>query len=166
MNVCKNCSNDFTDRSRTKTKKFCSDKCRVKHRDLLLGKGISAVKSCKHCEQKFSTTYRRKIFCSKRCSDASSFKYRGHPAAKRRFDFVYEDKLAKGCSRCPERRPSCLQYHHINPSEKTDGIGKMIQTSPMENLVKEMAKCIILCANCHFVEENGDGYKPEDRPNV
>ena len=80
-------------------------------------------------------------------------------------DYVYRDKISRGCSRCPERRPSALQYHHLNRATKKLDVGRMYHRCyALAAIIEEISKCIILCANCHSVEENGDGYKESDRP--
>jgi hypothetical protein len=75
--------------------------------------------------------------------------------AKRRA-WVRQYKAQKGCSRCSEKEPCCLQFHHRNPSEKLFDIGctDALQMS-MERLLKEIAKCDILCANCHAKHHAG-----------
>lgn len=54
------------------------------------------------------------------------------------------------CSKCPENHPSCLDFHHEDPTIKEVEISRMINsTSSLETIKKEIDKCIILCANCH-----------------
>lgn len=55
----------------------------------------------------------------------------------------------QGCCKCGEKRSYVLDFHHINPSEKDNTIAHMIKSSSLENLEKEIKKCILLCANCH-----------------
>ncbi|WP_435348676.1 homing endonuclease associated repeat-containing protein [Haloarchaeobius sp. HRN-SO-5] len=60
-------------------------------------------------------------------------------------------KRERGCSRCHENDPRCLQFHHVE--EKTLGVGAMIANSYAESAVRdEVEKCEILCANCHRQE--------------
>lgn len=40
-----------------------------------------------------------------------------------------------------------LQFHHTNPKEKDFNIGGI--TTLNENVMKELDKCILVCANCH-----------------
>jgi hypothetical protein len=167
MQNCKKCQKEFTDTSRNHTKIYCSIKCGYQYRDIQSGKGVPTIKVCLNCGTEFETKYRLQIYCTTRCGDKASYKRTGgSDTYKATREFVYADKLMKGCSRCPERRPSCLQYHHLDPANKTAGIGKLCQSARIEVIAEEMKKCIILCANCHFVEENGDGYKFQDRPDV
>src|SRR5277367_4132684 len=36
-------------------------------------------------------------------------------------------KTALGCSRCPENRPACLDFHHVDPATKCFAIGNAIR---------------------------------------
>lgn len=56
--------------------------------------------------------------------------------------------LKTKCIVCNEAEPVCLDFHHINPEEKEFTIGKHRNKSK-ENLLKEISKCVCLCANCH-----------------
>lgn len=63
-----------------------------------------------------------------------------------------EEQKAAGCSRCPEKFPACLDFHHLDPATKRFMIGPSVLNHTLEDLEAEMAKCIILCANCHRKE--------------
>jgi hypothetical protein len=52
------------------------------------------------------------------------------------------------CERCGENEVSCLEFHHCIPSEKESNVIKMI-TRGLNSVIKEMKKCIVVCANCH-----------------
>ncbi len=48
-----------------------------------------------------------------------------------------------------------LQYHHVDPSTKVETIAHMVHDAwPKEDIVKEMAKCIVLCRSCHCKTHN------------
>ena len=60
---------------------------------------------------------------------------------------------ANPCSDCGETDIRCLDFHHVDPSEKEYGISRMVQDRfPDHKILEEIAKCIILCANCHRKE--------------
>lgn len=43
-----------------------------------------------------------------------------------------------------------LEFHHVNPKEKSFGIcASNATTKSLEKQLKEMRKCILVCANCH-----------------
>lgn len=51
-----------------------------------------------------------------------------------------------GCRICGEVDVCCLDFHHIK--DKSFEIGHSMDVT-LENLLKEVNKCVVLCANCH-----------------
>lgn len=72
-------------------------------------------------------------------------------AGKRRKRLLVEqEKARRGCLRCGERDGACLDYHHRDPADKTAEIGRLIQRDAADATIRaELAKCTVLCANCH-----------------
>lgn len=65
--------------------------------------------------------------------------------------FINEYKASRGCSICKENHVACLQFHHLDPTNKKANIHELIKKNlSIENILEEVNKCIILCANCHF----------------
>jgi len=52
------------------------------------------------------------------------------------------------CSRCSETHVACLEFHHLDPNEKEFVIAKACQKS-LKTIQAEIAKCIVICSNCH-----------------
>jgi hypothetical protein len=53
------------------------------------------------------------------------------------------------CQKCGyDKCIGALDFHHLDPSTKEAGWTGMRKMS-MENMIKELDKCILLCANCH-----------------
>lgn len=48
-----------------------------------------------------------------------------------------------------------LQFHHVNPRDKSFGISSS-NWKKWETIKKELDKCVLLCANCHVEVEYGD----------
>jgi hypothetical protein len=63
--------------------------------------------------------------------------------------FITEYKLKHPCIRCGESDPVVLQFHHRDPKEKLANISQLKKYS-FSLLSKEIAKCDVLCANCHL----------------
>jgi hypothetical protein len=62
-------------------------------------------------------------------------------------------KKGLSCSRCPESHPATLQFHHRNPEEKEFSIGMYRHGKySQKRLLEEIAKCEVICANCHAKE--------------
>lgn len=68
--------------------------------------------------------------------------------------WLLEDILLKSrCEVCGESDPACLDFHHIDPSTKIATVSKMVHSvRKKEDILKEIQKCKILCANCHRKE--------------
>lgn len=55
-----------------------------------------------------------------------------------------------GCCICHESCGCCLEFHHINPNDKSVGISHLTRhTTGIGKIAKEIEKCIIICSNCH-----------------
>ena len=62
---------------------------------------------------------------------------------------IYNEwKKTLSCIKCGENHPACIEFHHINPEEKEYTIS-MLSGKTLKFILKEAAKCQILCANCH-----------------
>lgn len=64
---------------------------------------------------------------------------------------VEEIKRTRGCARCKNQDPRVLEFHHVRG-------GKLFNISQGENAgwvrnIEEIAKCEVLCANCHIIAE-------------
>lgn len=57
---------------------------------------------------------------------------------------------ANGCTFCNEKEMCCIDCHHVNSEDKLYSISQMVYENPSINkFVKELSKCIPVCANCH-----------------
>jgi hypothetical protein len=64
--------------------------------------------------------------------------------------YVQDYKTENGCSLCHENHPACLDFHHNDPSLKDGNIAQSIANGwGLDRLRKEIAKCTLLCSNCH-----------------
>jgi hypothetical protein len=71
--------------------------------------------------------------------------------------FREEILAGKSCSRCPQNHPATLDFHHVDPSNKVDNVLKMVNSQRSKKMIlNEVAKCIILCANCHRVHHHDE----------
>lgn len=61
------------------------------------------------------------------------------------------------CTRCGNCFPSvCMDFHHRDPATKQYGVALMLRCS-LDKVRAEIAKCDVLCANCHRIVEFGNG---------
>lgn len=54
------------------------------------------------------------------------------------------------CRECGESRVGCLGFHHLDPTAKEIELSVAIHAGwSKKRLERELAKCIVLCGNCH-----------------
>lgn len=81
-----------------------------------------------------------------RCMKCSAEAVHRNVQAKR--DRAYAE-IASACKLCGYNRCiSALEWHHLDPSKKEITPAKVFSRS-WDNIVKELIKCVLLCANCH-----------------
>lgn len=63
---------------------------------------------------------------------------------------IREIKSLLVCELCGENTIECLDFHHRDPDQKERSIANAANRGwSVERIQKEMAKCSVLCANCH-----------------
>ena len=72
--------------------------------------------------------------------------------------------LGNKCNICSQTvHPAAFDFHHINPNEKEKSIKDLLNCS-WSRLKVELAKCVLLCANCHreyhYNKERDELYEP------
>lgn len=63
-------------------------------------------------------------------------------------DRINEYKNNCSCSKCDESRNWLLDFHHINPNEKSFQISQG-ERYGWKKVKQEIEKCVVLCSNCH-----------------
>ena len=54
------------------------------------------------------------------------------------------------CETCGESDPAVLDFAHIDPSTKKANVSELITKGyPKKTILEEVAKCKVLCSNCH-----------------
>lgn len=62
-------------------------------------------------------------------------------------------KVVRGCDECGyDKNPAALQWHHRDRADKKGQVSWMLSLSK-DRLEAEIAKCDLLCANCHAERE-------------
>ena len=76
---------------------------------------------------------------------------RGRMVDKISKDWLYKYKSTLQCSACPENDTICLSFHHLDPDNKVASIYELLNKgATITELQTEIAKCIVLCMNCHL----------------
>ncbi len=59
-----------------------------------------------------------------------------------------ELKQSLSCCVCGEAEPCCLDFHHLDASQKEYSLSHIIGHS-IAKVKAEIAKCVVICSNCH-----------------
>ena len=70
---------------------------------------------------------------------------------KRNREYVWNYLQEHPCEHCGINDPRVMDFDHLEQSTKTAEISYMIQRASIEALQAEIAKCQVLCANCHRI---------------
>jgi len=82
-----------------------------------------------------------------RCRKCHRANVRRYTAGKK--GFLNDIKEGYGCQcGCGESVGAALLFHHRDPSTKLSAVSSLA-TASMERLLAEIAKCDVLCFNCH-----------------
>lgn len=66
--------------------------------------------------------------------------------------WIKELKNNSCCSRCDQNHPATLHFHHLDSRKKDFNISTAVrQGYSLKKIQEEIAKCIVLCANCHAI---------------
>ena len=75
---------------------------------------------------------------------------------RRELKRILVDEAGGACAVCGyDRCLAALEFHHLDPAQKTFGLGLRGLTRSLERLRAEAAKCVLLCSNCHVEVEVG-----------
>jgi len=75
---------------------------------------------------------------------------------------VAEWKAERGCAKCGETDPRCLELHHRDRKTKHYNISTIYRRK-WETIQAELEKCDVLCSNCHQRVEY-EGYDKDKVP--
>ena len=101
---------------------------------------------------------------SYQCRDCRKQMHRQHNTAYRKITKQRSDQRKKrfwdqytdGCCLCDETDIRCLDFHHLDPDTKDDMVSTLWGLKDDTRLLREIAKCAVVCANCHRKIHAGD----------
>lgn len=71
-------------------------------------------------------------------------------------------KSSLHCVRCGFDHIAALQFHHRDPSDKDLAVAEAVKRGwSISRIEKEIAKCDVLCANCHAIEHHAHRFVVE-----
>lgn len=75
---------------------------------------------------------------------------------KRNYAWLCEQKSAP-CVDCNLTWPPyVMEYHHRDPTEKLGAVATLLINAGRQRVIDEIAKCDLLCSNCHRIREHGE----------
>ncbi len=113
--------------------------------------------------------------CGIEKSESDFYKDRSHPdgleyRCKQCFNEVRKKRISANvslvnehrskCEKCGEDRFYLIDFHHINPSDKSFTIGDCKYS--VKRMLLEIKKCVCLCKNCHWEFHYLYGKNPEN----
>jgi hypothetical protein len=60
------------------------------------------------------------------------------------------------CAKCGFNHPAALDFHHEDPSTKTDSVNQLVSDGRFKAAMQEVKKCVVLCANCHRIHHHDE----------
>lgn len=99
--------------------------------------------NCKECNKNYLKSHYRK--------NKNKYRKRNKDRRLHLRELVSRFKRMKGCKFCGEKRSWVLDFHHREGEDKDREVSKLItyDHASIPKLKKEIAKCDVLCANCH-----------------
>jgi hypothetical protein len=92
--------------------------------------------------------------CARNRSNAHYQKYRESILARNKkrsedvWKYIREYKEKNSCICCGEKEIICLDFHHVDPTQKDFQLSSAT-TQSLENVQTEINKCVLVCKNCH-----------------
>ena len=121
------------------------------------------TKWCRHCEQTLpidsfcirrSSPDGRNIYCKPCASRPERARAKQVSLLRARADrrAVLVQLKQQPCMDCEGSFPSvCMQFDHRDPSSKRQKVSDFGRGGTMEKFMAEVAKCDLVCANCHAI---------------
>ena len=120
---------------------------------------LDILKTCKSCLKDFpESKYKFRSGKGRQsgqrhsmCNRCLYVKYT-RPNVERKMAKIHAYQLEKGCADCGySAHPAALEFDHLPGTEKLFNIGEEIGNRSVESIWSEIAKCEVVCANCHAI---------------
>jgi hypothetical protein len=168
---CKECGKKISSYKRNLPKNgkrsFCSPECTQKwQKQYFKEKRENAIKQarekhpdgkkkCSECKKPYDLSvfgHKGGGYLNSRCPQCfSDYTTKRHNARK----LAVIEFLGGKCKKCRKKvHPAAFSLHHVDPKTKELGWNKLRNRS-IKTLIKEVKKCVLLCANCHSMEHSG-----------
>jgi hypothetical protein len=104
--------------------------------------------------------YRARYNREYRAKNTEERKVQLKEAHRKRLEYVRAIKLERGCELCGyNAHHAALDFDHLDPAEKTKEVSTMCWGEASFDVIDaEIAKCRVLCRNCHAIESMEKGH--------
>lgn len=95
------------------------------------------LKNCRVCQQEKNLAWRRP-----------------------RQEYADAVKIERGCADCGLRNPEhpeIFDFDHLDPLTKSSSVSNLLTAGTFEDMVAEIAKCEVVCSNCHRIRTRARG---------
>lgn len=124
------------------------------------------MKQCRYCGKSYSEsdfgvakTTENKVYRRQKCRYC--YRKTKNLLRTKRIDTINTIKGTRGCIRCHIKDPRVLEFHHLDTSKKEFNIADYYYSHySFKKLELEIAKCVIICANCHRILHAEERIKP------
>lgn len=109
--------------------------------------------TCRKCSVEYNREYRKK-HRNEMLEKTQRYRETHKDYIKESRRKRHESNLAKlwelktDCVKCGETRRCAIDFHHIDPSEKSFEVS-LRKDRKYDEILSERKKCVCLCANCH-----------------
>ena len=104
------------------------------------GKGIRNT-MCTPCHREYSKQHYK--------SNKRQYNTRARQRKQESARWINKYKRDRKCAECEEGNPIILQFHHNSGKSESDISVSQIKACSLDVIKAEIAKCTVLCANCH-----------------
>ena len=132
----------------------------LRKRGMLLPHELYAKKQCNVCDAPNKTVMleqlKQCVLLCKECHLTETIRRENPNKPKPSEKLIVTNSMKlQGCEFCGYKNPDLprfFDFDHIDPSIKLENISFMVRNNySMEELLAEIAKCRILCKNCHYI---------------
>jgi hypothetical protein len=100
---------------------------------------------CRECNRE----YQAKWYSENRDKQKTRVREKNNKYNTQKREYVWNYMLEHPCVECGETDPRVLTFDHVDPADKKYTIASM-RSYPLTSVKREIAKCRVLCANCHM----------------
>lgn len=93
---------------------------------------------CKECHRQTCINYYQ--------NNKQKYRQRSKQIRKTLINYINDQKI-NGCKMCGETDVACLDFHHL--FDKSKDVSDLVKNESIKTIQAEIAKCIVLCSNCH-----------------